>query len=58
MISTVRGSFNDVTGDVRVDVDDLDVLTGHGGDDGLVGQLVGDDGISTGQQVDGGDGHQ
>ena len=27
MISTVRGSFNDVTGDVRVDVDDLDGST-------------------------------
>lgn len=27
MISTVRGSFNDVTGDVHVDVDDLDGST-------------------------------
>mgnify|MGYP002717854539 CR=1 FL=1 len=29
MISTVRGSFNDVTGDVRVDVDDLDAAVGY-----------------------------
>lgn len=27
MISTVRGSFNDVTGDIHVDVDDLDSAT-------------------------------